>query len=164
MMVNVPLFNINACFYLSWKPQNAHFGFTYFSPFYYFFAKDWIFMLGCLDHFMHSLIYCDFQQSKCSISLMKILLVCSILVLSCAQITKFDVFTLNKFSFPSLSPIKFQSSRTPKLSRLRKVDVNPVQTNPITTRMNLIEFLFTRMTFNYNDIVPSQKWLTFRLP
>ena len=95
---------------------------------------------------------------------MNILLLFLTIFLSCISLAMSAIFTLNKFSFPSLSPIMFPKPLSPRISRLRKVDVTPLKTSPITTNMKLIEFLFTRMKFNYNNIVPSQKWLTFKLP
>ena len=71
---------------------------------------------------------------------------------------------VQNFSFPLLEIFKTgQQAVAPKLARLEKVKVDPINSNT-KTDMHLIEFLFLNMNFNFAETVPKSEKLTFKLP
>ena len=73
-------------------------------------------------------------------------------------------FDVQNFSFPLLEIFKTgQQAVAPKLARLEKMEVDPINSNT-KTDMHLIEFLFLNMDFNFSDTVPKPEKLTFKLP
>ena len=73
-------------------------------------------------------------------------------------------FDVQNFSFPLLEIFKTgQQVVAPKLARLEKMEVDPINSNT-KTDMHLIEFLFLNMDFNFADTVPKSEKLTFKLP
>ena len=72
--------------------------------------------------------------------------------------------TVQNFTFPPLE--FFQSSQqamAPKLAKLEKMQVDPIQSNA-KTDMHLIEFLFLNMDFNFENSVPKSDKMTYKLP
>ena len=71
---------------------------------------------------------------------------------------------VQNFSFPLLQIFKTgQQAVAPKLARLEKMEVDPIDSNT-KTDMHLIEFLFLNMDFNFADTVPKSEKLTFKMP
>ena len=71
---------------------------------------------------------------------------------------------VQNFSFPLLEIFKTgQQAVAPKLARLERMEVNPINSNT-KTDMHLIEFLFLNMDFNFADTVPKSGKLKFKLP
>ena len=72
--------------------------------------------------------------------------------------------TVQNFSFP---PLEFflssQQVMAPKLAKLEKMQVDPIQSNA-KTDMHLIEFLFLNMDFNFDNSVPKSDKMTYKLP
>ena len=70
---------------------------------------------------------------------------------------------VQNFSFPLLEIFKTgQQAVAPKLARLEKVKVDPINSNT-KTDMHLIEFLFLNMDFNFAETVPKSEKLTMKL-
>ena len=68
-------------------------------------------------------------------------------------------FTFSPFQRINLT----QKLVSPKLATLEKLEVAPIDSN-VKTKMNLIEFLFLNMDFNFMDNVPKSEKLTFKMP
>ena len=65
-------------------------------------------------------------------------------------------FTLKNFSFPPLEFFRSSGqSMAPKLARLERMEVDPVQTDT-NIDLHLIEYLFLNMDFDFSDSVPNQ--------
>ena len=76
----------------------------------------------------------------------------------------FLAIEVQNFTFPPL--VLFRSSQQavePQLSRLKELEVEPIDSNT-RTDLNLIEFLFLDMDFNFASTVPRAERLTFKLP
>ena len=72
--------------------------------------------------------------------------------------------SVQNFQFSPFQRIKLDSAAvSPQLSKLEKMEVAPINSN-VKTNMNLIEFLFLNMDFNFEDTVPKSGKLTFKLP
>ena len=71
---------------------------------------------------------------------------------------------VQNFTFSPFRRISMDENAVePKLSKLEKMEVAPIDSN-VKTNMNLIEFLFLNMDFNFEDTVPKSEKLTFKLP
>ena len=73
-------------------------------------------------------------------------------------------FDVQNFTFPVLEIFRTgQQSVAPKLARLKKMQVDPIDSHT-RTDMNLIEFLFLNMDFNFSASVPRSERLTLKMP
>ena len=71
---------------------------------------------------------------------------------------------VQNFSFPLLEIFKTgQQAVAPKLARLEKMEVDPIDSNT-RTDMHLFEFVFLNMDINIADTVPKSEKLTFKMP
>ena len=72
--------------------------------------------------------------------------------------------SVQNFSFPLLEIFKTgQQAMAPQLARLEEMQVDPIDSNT-KTNMNLIEFLFLNMDFNFAETVPTPERMTAKLP
>ena len=68
------------------------------------------------------------------------------------------------FKFSLFPRIKISTeSASPKLAKLKKMEVASIDSN-LKIDMNLIQFLFQKMDFNYLHTVPKSEKLTFKMP
>ena len=75
-----------------------------------------------------------------------------------------STITVQNFSFPPLEFFRSsQQAMAPKLAKLEKMQVDPIQSNA-KTDMHLIEFLFLNMDFNFENFVPKSDKMTYKLP
>merc|ERR1711892_26130 len=69
-----------------------------------------------------------------------------------------------KFSFSPFPRIQLSAEpASPRLAKLRRMEVGQIDSN-VRVDMNLIEFMFLNMDFNFLNTVPKAEKLRFKMP
>ena len=78
--------------------------------------------------------------------------------------TTSEAITVKDFTFPALNWFRTeQQSIQPKLAKLKKMEVDPIDSH-IQTDLHIIEYLLLNLSYNYEKTVPSSDKIRFNMP
>ena len=122
-------------------------------------------MVGRYKEICMSSIYLPLAIFSFSCSMLtKMRMLEGVLLLFLVAVPITQPIVVQDFNFSLFPRIKISTeSASPKLAKLQKMEVASIDSN-FKIDMNLIQFLFQKMDFNYLHTVPKSEKLTFKMP